>query len=176
MAIQPTVSLQDERDLTPLTGELTMIAQRAQTFTGASGSAIAMMDEVIGQIRCCARSGFSAPDIGVPVKLENTLTGLCILNGTEQRCDDTENDPRVDNFSVRVLNLRSILVVPVKDQGAVIGVLAVFSPTPYVFTVTHLAVLKTMADQIARLVRGHRQNKIQEAGLHPVRVPVSLCS
>ena len=152
-----------------------MITQRAQIFTGAYGAAIAMMDEVSGQIRCCARSGSSAPDIGVPVELENTLTGLCIRNGTEQRCDDTENDLRVDNFYVRGLNARSIVVVPVKDDGAVIGVLAVFSPIPYVFTVTHLAVLKTMADQIARLVRRHRQNKIQEPGLHPAGAPVSLC-
>jgi hypothetical protein len=32
-----------------------------------------------------------------------------------------------------------------------------------------------MADQIARLVRRHRQNKIQEPGLHPARAPVALC-
>jgi GAF domain-containing protein len=175
MAIRPTLLPQKDRDPTSLTGELNMIAQRAQMFTGAHGSAIAAMDETTGQMLCCARSGSNAPDTGVPVKLEMTLTGLCIRNGAALRCDDTETDPRVDKFSVRGLNARSIVVVPVRDNAAVIGVLAVFSAAPCAFTVTHMAILRTIADQIARLILEHRPNKLQEPGLHPAGAPVPLC-
>lgn len=154
-----------------MTGELNVLVQRAQIFTGAHGAAIAAMDETTGQICCRARSGSTAPDIGVPVKLELTLTGLCIRNNAALRCDDAETDPRVEKFSAPGLNARSIVVVPVRDNGAVIGVLAVFSAAPCAFTVTHMAILRTMADQIARLIVQRRPNKQQEPGLHPAGTP-----
>lgn len=144
----------------------------AQIFTGAHGAAIAAMDETTGQICCRARSGSNAPDIGVPIKLELTLTGLCIRNNAALRCDDAETDPRVEKFSAPGLNARSMVVVPVRDNGAVIGVLAVFSAAPCAFTVTHMAILRTMADQIARLIAKHRPNKPQCPGLHPTGATV----
>lgn len=138
--------------------ELAVIAQRAQAFTNASGVAIALSEGNADEIICRARSGASAPDIGAALRVEGTFTGLCIQSGKELRCDDCETDTRVDTAAIRALNIRSMIVTPIKEENRVIGVLAVFAPTPHAFTITHVAVLKTMADQISALLQRQRRS------------------
>lgn len=158
MATQPSdTSKHQLREIT-LAEELAVITQRAQTFTGASAAAVALLDDASGEIVCMARCGASAPEIGSAVG-PGSFTGTSILSGKELRCDDAETDPRVDIHAVRSLNIRSIVVIPVKDPKQVIGVLSVFAPVPHIFTITHVAVLKTMADQIATLARKRRREK-----------------
>ena len=50
--------------------------------------------------------------------------------GKELRCDDCETDTRVDTAAIRALGIRSMVVTPIKEENRVIGVLAVFAPTP----------------------------------------------
>ncbi|HJX83092.1 MAG TPA: GAF domain-containing protein [Candidatus Angelobacter sp.] len=158
MATQPSDTSKHQVRETTLADELAVITQRAQTFTGASAAAIAMLDDTTGEIVCVARCGASAPEMGAAVG-PGSFTGMCILSGKELRCDDAETDPRVDIHAVRSLNIRSIVVIPVKDEKQVIGVLSVFAPVPHIFTITHVAVLKTMADQIAMLARKRRRDR-----------------
>ena len=157
MATQPSDTSKHQVQGTTLADELGVITQRAQTFTGASAAAAAMHDNATGEFLCLARNGASAPEIGAAVGA-GSFTELCIQGGKELRCDDAETDPRVDVHAVRSLNIRSIVVIPVKDDKQVIGVLSVFAPVPHIFTITHVAVLKTMADQIAMLVRRRRRD------------------
>jgi len=145
-----------QRPRTTLADELAVVAQRAQSFTNASGAAIAIGEDNKDEIICRARSGPSAPDVGVALRVEGTFTGLCIQSGKELRCDDAESDTRVDMTAIRGLGIRSMVVAPIRDQGKVCGVLAVFAPMPNAFTITHVAVLKTMADQISGLLQKDR--------------------
>ncbi len=144
--------------------DLSVIAQRAQAFTNASGVAIALSEGNADEIVCRARSGNSAPEVGAALRVEGTFTGLCIQSGKELRCDDCETDTRVDTAAIRALNIRSMVVTPIKEDNRVIGVLAVFGPTPHAFTITHVAVLKTMADQISGLLQ--RDRRTREEGMH----------
>ena len=148
--------------------ELAVIAQRAQAFTNASGAAIALSEGSADEIVCRARSGSSAPDVGVTLRVEGSFTGLCIQSGKELRCDDAETDTRVDTAAIRALGIRSMVVTPVRDDNKVVGVLAVFAPTPHAFTITHVAVLKTMADQIAALLLKERRAKDEALHSEPV--------
>jgi GAF domain-containing protein len=157
MATQPSDTTKHRMLDASLAEELCVIAQRAQTFTGASAAAVAMYDNGTGEIVCLARNGASAPEVGTAVS-PGSFTALCIQTGKELRCDDAETDPRVDTHAVRSMNIRSIVVIPVKDDKLVIGVLSVFAPVPHIFTITHVAVLKTMADQIATLARRRRRD------------------
>lgn len=145
--------------------ELAVIAQRAQAFTSASGTAIALSDGNGNEITCRARSGSSAPEVGTVMRVEGSFTGLCIQSGKELRCDDTETDTRVDTSAIRALGIRSMVVTPIKEDNRVVGVLAVFAPTAHAFTITHVAVLKTMADQIGQLLQKRRAGG--ESGLQP---------
>lgn len=139
--------------------DLAVIAQRAQSFTNASGAAIAIGEGSMDEIVCRARSGSSAPDVGVALRVQGSFTGLCIQTGKELRCDDAETDTRVDMSAIRALGIRSMVVTPIREEGKVVGVLAVFAPTPHAFTITHVAVLKTMADQISVLLQKGRRTK-----------------
>ena len=137
--------------------DLAVVAQRAQAFTNASGVAIALSEGNAAEIVCRARSGASAPDVGATLRVEGTFTGLCIQSGKELRCDDCETDTRVDTAAIRALGIRSMVVTPIREDNRVVGVLAAFAPTPHAFTITHVAVLKTMADQISALLQKERR-------------------
>jgi len=137
--------------------DLAVVAQRAQAFTNASGVAIALSEGNADEIVCRARSGGSAPDVGATLRVEGSFTGLCIQTGKELRCDDCETDTRVDTAAIRALGIRSMLVTPIREDNRVVGVLAAFAPTPHAFTITHVAVLKTMADQISALLQKERR-------------------
>ena len=137
--------------------ELAVRVRRARTFTNAHGAAIGMLDQLTGQIVCCARSGSSSPEIGSVVDTEGTLIGLCVQKRTELRCDDATTDPRMEMQAVKGLGARSIVVAPIIRENQVIGVVAVFAPSPKAFTFTHIAMLKTIADQIVFFLRKQRR-------------------
>src|SRR5205807_1103805 len=171
MATQPSDSAKQRPRPSP-GDELAVIAQRAQAFTNASGAAIALSEGSEDEIVCRARSGSSAPDIGTPVRVQGSFIGLCIQTGKELRCDDAETDTRVDTIAIRALGIRSMVVTPIREDSRVNGVLAVFAPTPHAFTITHVAVLKTMADQIAALLQKERRAR-DESAMHP-EPPVTM--
>ena len=137
--------------------DLAVVAQRAQAFTNASGVAIALSEGNVDEIVCRARSGASAPEVGAALRVDGTFTGLCIQSGKELRCDDCETDTRVDTAAIRALGIRSMVVTPIREENRVVGVLAAFAPTPHAFTITHVAVLKTMGDQISTLLQKERR-------------------
>jgi TonB family protein len=167
MATQPTDTAKPR--LRTASDELTIIAQRAQAFTNASGTAIALSEGNADEIVCRARSGAVAPEVGTALRVEGSFTGLCIQSGKELRCDDAETDTRVDMAAIRALGIRSMVVTPIRNEGRVIGVLACFAPTAHAFTITHVAVLKTMADQITVLLQ--KERRAQEGG--PASAPVA---
>lgn len=156
--------------------DLAVVAQRAQAFTNASGVAIALSEGNADEIVCRARSGASAPEVGAALRIDGTFTGLCIQTGKELRCDDCETDTRVDTAAIRALGIRSMVVTPIREDNRVVGVLAAFAPTPHAFTITHVAVLKTMADQISALLqkeRRAREENPQAEAPRPVMPPIT---
>src|SRR5258708_15483492 len=73
------------------------------------------------------------------------------------RCVDWGTDTGVATAAIRALGIRSMVVTPSREDNKVVGVLAAFAPTPHAFTITHVAVLKTMADQISALLQKERR-------------------
>lgn len=175
MATQPTDTSKPR--LRTLNDELSVIAQRAQAFTNASGTAIALSEGNADEIICRARSGSAAPEVGAALRIEGSFTGLCIQTGKELRCDDAETDTRVDTAAIRALGIRSMVVTPIRDESKVVGVLACFAPTAHAFTITHVAVLKTMADQISILLQKERRGREEgQQTSAPVPMPKPVAS
>src|SRR5262249_50452610 len=135
--------------------------------TNASGTAIALSEGNADEMICRARAGSSAPEVGTALRVEGTFTGLCIQSGKELRCDDAETDTRVDKAAIRALGIRSMVAIPIKQEGRVVGVLAVFAPTAHAFTIPHVLVLKTMADEIA----AYLQRKQRDEAYSPEPLP-----
>ncbi len=131
--------------------QLAELASRAQSLTGASGAAIAL--DAGENMVTVASSGSSAPDVGVPVRRDGSFAGLCAQSGVMQVCDDTETDSRVDAGACRSLNIRSMVAMPVKEDGKTVGVLAAFAAEPQWFISSKLSLMTVLADIIAELVK-----------------------
>ncbi len=131
--------------------DVNKLVQRVQTFTGATGAAIALREGA--EMVCRATRGSNAPDVGMILSLDGTFTGLAVTGMKAVRCDDTENDSRVDPEISRALRIKSMAVVPVLSGMKVTGVIAVFSGIGGAFSDTHMAVLKTMADGLGAVIQ-----------------------
>ena len=115
-------ALGTEIDLEPA---ISVIAERAQTLTGASGAAIALRkgDEMV----CRARAGRTAPDLGVRLQSDSGISADCIRTGEVVLCHDAEKNPQVDLAACQRLGVRSILAAPLRHFRRTLGVFEVFS-------------------------------------------------
>ncbi len=130
---------------------LRRIAEAALSATGASGAALALQESgtpADGVIVCVARAGEMAPPLGAKLDSRSGISGECLRTGEALRCEDTENDTRVDRQACRALGLRSLAIAPVKRDDAVVGILEVFSARPEAFTSRHLDVLRQLTELV----------------------------
>jgi TonB family protein len=138
------------RDLTTekLEGDaaLAFVVERVRNVTRATGSAIALED---GGVVVCRASSGNAPGIGAPLDPNSGLSGECIRSGEIVRCEDTETDPRADRLVCRKLELRSIIIVPIRIQGRPAGVLEAFSSRAHAFQSSDVLLLRRVADLVA---------------------------
>jgi PAS domain S-box-containing protein len=105
-----------------------VIAERSKGLTGASGAVIEAIEgeDLVPLIQV----GTEAPRL----KLSTSLSGICVRTGELQRSDDTFTDPRVGHQAYRELGVRSLLVMPLRDEQRIHGVLKVVAPEPSAFT------------------------------------------
>jgi TonB family protein len=158
------------RDLTTdkLEGDaaLALVVERVRNVTRATGAAIALEDGVV--VVCRASSG-NAPAIGARLDPNLGLSGECIRTGEIVRCLDTETDPRAERLVCRKLELRSIVIVPVRVQGRPAGVLEAFSSRAHAFESSDVLLLRRVADLVAGIAV--RQ---PETAASPIRGPEAL--
>jgi L-methionine (R)-S-oxide reductase len=137
-----------------------MIARRAQSFTLASGAAIALAwpDKAPNQLHskdemtCRASAGEDAPGVGARLQVGSGFSGECVREGKLLRCDDAEGDARVDRDSCQRLGIRSMVAVPVKDHESVVGMIEIFSSLPKAFTDVDVVELQNLAQLVAKAV------------------------
>ena len=126
------------------------IADLAAKFTGASGAALAL-EKPSGEIVCAARSGEAAPAVGAVLNRSLGISAFCVRRSVVQRCADTEADPRVDAEVCRQLGIRSIVVLPLRRNGRVAGLLSVYSRSASKFDHQDVAGLKYLQSVAAGL-------------------------
>jgi GAF domain-containing protein len=130
----------EEIDLEPA---ISVIAERAQTLTGASGAAIALRkgDEMV----CRARSGRTAPDLGVRLQSDSGISADCVRTGEVVLCHDAQDDPHVDLAACQRLGVRSILAAPLRHFRRTLGVFEVFSAAPHAFAARDVATMQLLS-------------------------------
>ncbi len=124
---------------------------RAASTTHASAAALALSRGT--EMVCRAATGLHAPDLGVPLNTHEGLSGACLRTRQPQLCADAESDPLVDAAAARRLGIRSMLIVPVCEDDAILGVLEVFASEPAAFSRQHQALLEGFASDCAHLNR-----------------------
>jgi diguanylate cyclase (GGDEF)-like protein len=93
-----------------------------------------------------AASGLAAGQLGLRLKRASSLSGRCVMSGEILRCTDTETDERVDRAACRRMNIRSMLVIPLRHEDTTVGVLKVMSKAVAAFNDADEAVLGLLAD------------------------------
>jgi putative methionine-R-sulfoxide reductase with GAF domain len=138
---------------------LQLIAERAESLTGADGAAIALVET--SELTCCASSG-SAPPMGSRLPMGSGFSGECVRTGRLLRCDDAEKDATVDREICAALGIRSMAAVPVRLGDRVIGILELFSAQSRQFDAGTEAVLQRLAETTLAALNRARKS----AGVH----------
>jgi len=136
-----------EIDLEP---GISIIAEKAQTLTGATGAAIALRRG--NEIVCRARTGRTAPDIGVRLQTDSGLSAECVRTGEVLLCHDAESNPRVDWSTCRRMGVRSILVAPLRHFRRTLGVFEVLSSTPHAFDNNDVATMQFLSGMMVATI------------------------
>src|ERR1043165_5192053 len=140
---------------------LQLVADRAVTLTGANGVAIALAEG--GEIICRASSGTIAPDKQAKLNPNSGFSGACFRTGQIVRCDDTENDPRVNVNAARRLGTRSMVAVPLGGKDGPIGMIEAFSSKPYAFQDNSIRTLNLLAELILAAIKPEEPKRPAEA-------------
>ncbi len=83
------------------------------------------------------------------IPLGEGVVGWVGLHGEKILANDVHNEPRYNNYYPEMLTTRAELSLPIKIGEQVVGVLDVQSPQENAFTEEDVAVLQTLADQVA---------------------------
>lgn len=83
------------------------------------------------------------------IPLGEGVVGWVGLHGEKILSNDVHSEPRYNNYYPEMLTTRAELSLPIKIGEQVVGVLDVQSPQENAFTEEDLAVLQTLADQVA---------------------------
>ncbi len=138
-----------------------VIAERSKGLTGASGAVIEAIEgeDLVPRVYV----GTEARRLN----LSNSLSGICVRTGELQRSDDTFTDPRVGHQFYRQLGIRSLLVMPLRDEQRIHGVLKVVAPEPGAFTDRDAKALRLLGGLMGAAL-GHaaafeaRQERLEE--------------
>ncbi len=131
-----------ERDV-ELEPAIHVIAERAQALTRATGAAIALRKG--NEMVCRARTGRTAPDLGIRLQLENGISAQCVRTGEVVLCHDAETNPHVDLATCQHLGVRSILAAPLRYFRRTLGIFEVLSSSPYAFNGNDIATMQLLS-------------------------------
>jgi GAF domain-containing protein len=129
---------------------ISIIAEKAQTLTGATGAAIALRRG--NEIICRARTGRTAPDVGVRLQTDSGLSAECVRTGEVLLCNDAASNSRVDWASCRRMGVRSILVAPLRHFRRTLGVFEVLSSTPHAFDNNDVATMQFLSGMMVATI------------------------
>jgi hypothetical protein len=136
-----------EMDLEPA---INIIAERAQALTGATGSAIALRSG--SEIVCRARTGRTAPDLGVRLQTDTGISAQCVRTGQVVLCNDTEENSHVDLSTCRHLGVRSILAAPLRHFPRTLGVFEVLSSSANAFDSHDVATMQFLSSMMVAAI------------------------
>jgi TonB family protein len=134
--------------------------------TAATGALIALAsgDKMV----CRATSGQKTPSVGACLNTQSGLSGLCVQTREVQRCDDARIDTRVNSDACRILDIRSIVALPILEGTKLWGILEVFSSSPSAFNDDDVRGLQALGRGVSRTVQEAVDSEPSEAAAREV--------
>ena len=139
---------------------LQLVVERAMAVTGSDGVAVALADG--DEIICRASCGNMVPDRGVRLDPTSGFSGLCFRSGRVVRCDNVEDDPRVDAQAAQRLGARSMVAVPLAGQQNTIGLLEAFSYDAYAFNDSDVRSLSLLAELVLAAIKPEEEDRMAQ--------------
>lgn len=141
---------------------ISLIAERAQAITAATGAALALRRG--RDIVCRARAGRTAPDLGVRLQTDTGISAECVRTGEVLVCGDAESDTHVDRATCRRLGVRSILVAPLRYFRRTLGLFEVLSSAPHAFDHQDIATMQLLAGMTVAAISRRASHAESAAG------------
>ncbi len=122
------------------------VVAQTPALIGADGAAVELAegDDMVYR----AATGIAQGQIGLRLKIDGSLSGLCVRSGEILDCPDSELDTRVDREACRQVGLRSMLLVPLQHKGVTVGVLKALAVQPNKFSQVDLRLLGMLSEVI----------------------------
>ena len=139
---------------------LRLVAMRAISITRANGVAIALVKE--NAIICRASAGKIAPDPGIRLDPNSGFSGACLRNGETVRCDDSDNDSRVNAQACRALGARSMVAVPLTAKRRVVGLIEAFSSKTHGFNDGDVKSLTLLGELILAAIHPEEEDRLAQ--------------
>jgi two-component system, NtrC family, sensor kinase len=128
---------------------LDRISRSVTALIGSTGCGIGLVDPAHNRLIHGAAHGFRSDEwraLALPVG--EGIIGRCAESGVAIRVDDVRSDPRSARRDVDDREgIRSMLCVPLRVAGALLGVISAFSTRPAAFSADHQRVLESFAEQ-----------------------------
>jgi GAF domain-containing protein/nitrogen-specific signal transduction histidine kinase len=141
-----------------LSSVLETISRSVTTLVGSTGCGIGLLDADRTAVKHVAAHGFETAEwrsLSMPVG--EGIIGRAAATGQPVRSDDLRNDPRSAQRDVdEKEGIRSLLSVPLRVGGEIIGVISAFSTAPGFFTDRHQTLLEAFADQAGIAIQNAR--------------------
>jgi diguanylate cyclase (GGDEF)-like protein/PAS domain S-box-containing protein len=136
-------------DLDPDT-VLRIVAERASALCGADGAAAALVDRDEYVYRYA--SGILSLYTGVRFGTDAGVLSYALRTGEAYHCRDSETDPSTEDYVWCHLGARSMVVVPLRHAGGMIGLLQVVSGKPRAFKPWQVQALRVLGGVLAAAV------------------------
>ena len=117
-----------------------------RTMSRAEGAVVEWVegDEMVYR----AAAGAAKGQEGLRLSIHSSLSGFAVLNGQSVLCPDTDLDPRVDREACRRIGVRAMVIVPLRDEAGVVGVLKIFASQPDALSEVELLTTQLLAGPI----------------------------
>jgi two-component system, NtrC family, sensor kinase len=128
---------------------LDRISHSVSALIGSTGCAIGLLDPAGDRLVHAAAHGFESDEWrGLALPVGEGIIGRCAESGAAVRVDDVRADARSARRDVDEREgIRSMLCVPLRVAGALLGVISAFSTRPAAFSAHHQRVLEAFAEQ-----------------------------
>ncbi|MEO7057436.1 MAG: PAS domain S-box protein [Caldimonas sp.] len=147
---------------------LDLMTERALELTGATGAAILTIDGDDMVYR--SASGSATLQRALRLPRATSLVGTSVASDTTLRCDDALTDPRMNAAAVREFGTRSMITAPLRNGGAVIGALVVFSGRTWTFSPREESTLQILAQWMSSVMQRSDAERLLRASEAEYRV------
>ncbi|MFC7653685.1 diguanylate cyclase domain-containing protein [Pseudoduganella danionis] len=133
-----------------LGGVMHLVCQYASSLCHADGAVVELAegDEMVYR----ATAGIAEGQLGLRLQRSGSLSGLCVTENRILQCDDSETDPRVDRPACRKVGFRSMLVVPLRHDSHIVGVLKVIATRTHAFSPEIALILGLLSELIGAAI------------------------